>query len=104
MIIPIRDGDAKPCPFCGSARLSVRYEEGDDLPAGEPIINGRRFAVWCRACDALGPACVDNSGSALVLWNSRLAPPAGRLSANDCRGMAGAAPCSRPAGHAGQCR
>lgn len=54
----------KPCPFCGSARVSV-HDMRDDWDAA--------VAVVCRNCDVRGP--VDDVETVAVrAWNRRADP------------------------------
>jgi Lar family restriction alleviation protein len=52
--------DPQPCPFCGSARITLL----------EGAIGGSYAAVVCQDCHATGPEAVTRE-EARSLWNSR---------------------------------
>lgn len=49
----------KPCPFCGSDKVSVHYDEDDDT-----------YSVYCSECGASG-ALGDTEAAAIKVWNER---------------------------------
>lgn len=63
---------AKPCPFCGSSKLTYRYE-------GQPAL---RYAIMCGECSGTtrsvyvggtpsGSTVLFNNPEATELWNKR---------------------------------
>jgi hypothetical protein len=87
-----RDTQAlEPCPFCGSARASVRKEPrfGSDTTENEP--EGWAFFMTCSSCGARGPwqkgpgfpdedpEQAMGPGGARFLWNRRFGVSSGTL-------------------------
>jgi hypothetical protein len=63
--------DLKPCPFCGSDKITVEWERCEPLCDGD---TNRRWFAECTQCSCQGPFCQKEPEVALK-WNnqSRLA-------------------------------
>ena len=57
----------KPCPFCGSTKITVEWESCPPLDATD---TNRRWFAECTQCSAQGPFC-QKEPEVIPAWNKR---------------------------------